>query len=328
VSELDHWHPVLEARALGRRPVAIKLCGREVVAFRAGDGTLGALEDRCVHRRMRLSEGRVEDCRLVCPYHGWSYACDGAAESPATPKLHAQVLAWDVSAWHGAIWLRARGARADFPRFDADGYRFTGTMARLVKAPIELVLDNFIEVEHTPEVHSLLGYDPGRVAEVEIKVETADGEVRVLNAGPQKRLSWFIRSSFGIGARDSFHDDWTTRFSPVYTVYDQWWSKPDGGARPDRLKFYVFFNPIDAGTTQIFVFSFVQFRSWRRLAYLFLERLLNFLVAREMQLDCQMVEKIADKTVSLEGMKLSRFDKPLAEARRRLERIYRGHPAG
>src|SRR4051794_38901396 len=81
--ELNHWHPVLPSSELGRKPVPIRLCGTEIVLFRTADGQPGALEDRCAHRRMRLSRGRVEDRCLVCPYHGWGYEKDGRGRSPS-----------------------------------------------------------------------------------------------------------------------------------------------------------------------------------------------------------------------------------------------------
>lgn len=42
---LEHWHPVLAARELGRKPVAVRLCGRNLVLFRTKSGSVGALED-------------------------------------------------------------------------------------------------------------------------------------------------------------------------------------------------------------------------------------------------------------------------------------------
>ena len=44
----------------------------------------------------------------------------------------------------------------------------------------------------------------------------------------------------------------------------------------------------------------------------------------EIGLDKRILENLADKKVSMEGMKLSRFDKVLGLNRERIERIYRG----
>jgi vanillate O-demethylase monooxygenase subunit len=40
-------------------PKARQIAGRPVLVWRARDGKVGAFDDRCVHKRMPLSEGRV-----------------------------------------------------------------------------------------------------------------------------------------------------------------------------------------------------------------------------------------------------------------------------
>ena len=44
-----------------------------VVVTRDQDGTLHAFENRCAHRHIKLSHGTVENCNLVCIYHGWTF---------------------------------------------------------------------------------------------------------------------------------------------------------------------------------------------------------------------------------------------------------------
>src|SRR5947208_2580714 len=118
---LDHWHPVLSSQKLRDAPVGVRLHGKKLVLFRAEDGKVGAFDDCCPHRRMRLSCGRVVDHRLQCAYHGWTFDRLGNGESPGTPKLHAYTPPYDTTEGHGAIWLKPEGARAVFPAFEVDG---------------------------------------------------------------------------------------------------------------------------------------------------------------------------------------------------------------
>src|SRR5262245_47912883 len=75
---LDFWHPVLRTRDLPRgRAVAVRVGGRSLALFRPGPGRVAALDDKCSHRRMKLSLGTVRDGRLACPYHGWTFDCAG-----------------------------------------------------------------------------------------------------------------------------------------------------------------------------------------------------------------------------------------------------------
>ena len=46
------------------------ILGEPVVLFRKEDGTPVALEDRCVHRHLPLSMGRLVGDHLQCHYHG------------------------------------------------------------------------------------------------------------------------------------------------------------------------------------------------------------------------------------------------------------------
>lgn len=278
---------------------------------------------------MRLSRGSVVGNKLQCMYHGWTYDCAGAGESPGTPKLHATVGCFETREEHGWVWVKAAGSSAEFPRFDVAGYRPVSTLDHVIEAPLEIVLDNFTEVEHTPTTHALLGYELSRMTEVETRVDATETAVRVYNGGPQKRISPFVAFLFGIQTGDKFVDDWTTRFSPVYACYDQYWSDAQTlEEKGVRWRIYVFFNPLGPERTQLVTFPFVRpapaggWRNW----FLF-DSTLVWLIDREIRLDKAMVESLADKRPGIEGMKLSRFDKVLGLQRERIERIYRGAKA-
>src|SRR5437879_5357256 len=116
---LDHWHPVLLSKRLRKKPVAVRLCGKDLVLFRTASGQIGALNDCCVHRRMSLRRGMVEGDRLRCKYHGWTYDAAGNGESPATPKMHAQTEAFDVREQFGVVWGQPQTADAAFQRIAA-----------------------------------------------------------------------------------------------------------------------------------------------------------------------------------------------------------------
>lgn len=326
MSEADHWQPVIASAKVGKQPVGVKLAGREICLFRTAEGTLGALDDCCPHRRMRLSAGTVEGQRLRCTYHGWTYDTAGNGESPGTPKLHACAPGYDVQEAYGAVWVRSRGSVAAFPQFDIGKYNYAGTLWHTAPVPLEVVLDNFTEVEHTPTTHALLGYEMERMAEVVTEVEATPETVRVYNAGPQKKLSPVIELMFGVRTGDTFVDDWTTHFDPVYAVYDQYWRD----AKTDReigvrWRNIVFFSPIDERSTTLATFAFFVTPAdfgWRN--WILYKPAMLKLVDREVRLDMAMLDRLADKRPDIQGLKLSRFDKVLALHRERIERIYRG----
>ncbi len=328
MAELDHWHPVGFADALGAKPVRVEVCGRHLVLFRAADrrGAVGALADACPHRGMRLSEGRVEGGRLVCPYHGWSFAPDGEGRSPSTPAARPCADAFDAVERFGLIWIKRQHAQASFPAIDVSGYHLIGKSRHRAEAPLEITLDNFIEVEHTPEVHALLGYPIERMAEVSCEVTQTDTSVRVYNVGPQKSLPRPLYPLLQIEPGDLFVDDWTTYFSPVYCVYDQYWLDPaTQERRPNALRIVVFFVPVTAERTDIFALSYALAPPWERFGLnAFAYLLTRAFVEMELRRDVTLLGKLADKRPELRGKTLSRFDKPLGLARKRIEAIYRG----
>lgn len=326
MSPLDHWHPVLCSKKLSNGPVGVRLHGKNLVLFRADDGKIGALDDCCPHRRMRLSLGKVVDGQLQCAYHGWRFDRLGAGESPGTPKLHAYTPPYDTTEGNGAIWVRSAGSSAVFPVFDVDGYYPIGTLWHAIKAPLELVLDNFTEIEHTPTTHAMFGYALERMHEVQVRFEPTPSTVRVINSGPPKRMSLLMQLLLGIRNSYQFNDDWTTHFSPVYSVYDHWWTDPKTQRQGMvRWRLYIFFTPRDPSETMVTTFAYVQSRypgryGSARLFRWFFTRMLD----HEIRLDRNILEHLANQDASIEGLKLSRFDRVLGLNRERIERIYRG----
>ena len=103
MGRLDYWHPVLDSRELpANRAVGVIVAGRALALFRAR-GRPGAVDDRCAHRRMKLSLGTVREDRLVCPYHGWSYDREGRGESPSAPSVQACVPSYDCAEANGVV---------------------------------------------------------------------------------------------------------------------------------------------------------------------------------------------------------------------------------
>lgn len=326
MAELDHWHPAILAKKVKRRPVRVTICGEDIAIYRQKNGTIAALKDACPHRRMRLSLGHVEGEKLVCPYHGWKFTSDGQGESPGTPKMHACTVAYDCCEAHGYIWVKRTGSTAIFPSFDIEGWTWVGSADFTAEAPLELTLDNFCEIEHTPEVHLVFGYDQHRMAEVEVRSESTDDSTSIFTTGPAMPINRFLSFAIGINRDYHFIDEWTTRFSPVHSVYDHSWRDPKTGT-PSKVRWrvYVFFTPVDPQRTNVTAITYAK-SSWpgpsggiRPFRWLMRRHL-----RREVGRDLAILRGLASFEPDVEGMKLSRFDKALVLNRERINRIYRG----
>ncbi|OWK35137.1 Rieske 2Fe-2S domain-containing protein [Fimbriiglobus ruber] len=330
---LDHWHPVHPSRELKKKPVEVKLAGKTICLYRTEAGVAAALDNVCPHRRLKLTYGTVVGDRLQCKYHGWTFDPNGNGESPSSPKMHTCTESYEIREAHNYVWLKSRASNPEFPEINKDNYYALGTFSHVIPAPLELTVDNFNEIEHSGTVHDTFGYDLEHLHEVRVRFEATDTSVRVINVGPTKKINPIFAFLLGIRKGDLFHDDWTTRFSPVYSVFDHWWTSPDETREAMvRWRIYIFFSPIDKDNTTATSFAFGKSRypgpsgGLRQF-----KRLFRWEIDREIRQDISMLEHMADKSISIDGMKLSRFDRVLGMTRERIAKIYRGEqpqPAG
>jgi phenylpropionate dioxygenase-like ring-hydroxylating dioxygenase large terminal subunit len=116
----DVWTPLLLRRRLGRRPVRLIVAGEPLALFRDRSGKVGALIDRCPHRGVALSLGRVTpDGTLECPFHGWRFDVAGANRAvPLNPDARCENLgaaALPTREIGDLIWVYTRPNASDVP---------------------------------------------------------------------------------------------------------------------------------------------------------------------------------------------------------------------
>lgn len=320
MNSLDHWQPIMPSRRLKGKPVGIGLAEQEIVVFRNAAGEPGALANRCPHRGMRLSHGRVENDRLTCPYHGWSYDAGGKGTSPGNPKIHICATSYETAEKYGMIWIKSRQTQSELPVLDADGFYHIHTLCQTVKAPVEVLLDNFTEVEHTSTAHLLFGYAKEKMNEVKLETEvTADG-VRSLCSGPQKKLYWFFEPFIKVHTGDRFIVDFTTYFAPLHARYEMSWEDPVSGVqRPLRLKEAAYFCKLNEDESLLVAFYFTTLKPTGRMGF---NRMISPFVRRvidyEFELDRRLIENVLHAGAQLQGCHLGRFDKALVAQRRHL----------
>jgi nitrite reductase (NADH) small subunit len=82
-----HEKPWIEVGAVDEIPLrgsrVLRGALGDIALFRAADGRVFALEDRCPHKGGPLSQGIVHDHAVTCPLHNWVIALDtGMARGP------------------------------------------------------------------------------------------------------------------------------------------------------------------------------------------------------------------------------------------------------
>jgi len=106
----NYWYPVAQSEELAAdKPIGTHCLNEDLVLFRDKQGTPGVLYDRCPHRYVKLSSGRVLDGQLQCAYHGLRYDRGGACT----------LIPWETDADAGQLFkARARS----YPCVELGGY--------------------------------------------------------------------------------------------------------------------------------------------------------------------------------------------------------------
>lgn len=173
-----YWHAVARSRDLGRTPLRVLFQGRPIVLFRAGQ-EVAALEDRCPHRLVELSKGRVLDNAIECPYHGWRF--DPAGVCVAIPGSLAELPKYRVPSFavaekEGGLFV-ARDPIEGVPY--AHVMQGQDCVLRIVKSATKSTLvdaaENILDATHTHFTHKglLRGLSPKRDR---VTVEVTAGE--------------------------------------------------------------------------------------------------------------------------------------------------------
>jgi len=107
---LNHWYVVAQIKELKNQPLGITLWNQAIVVYRDNTGKIHALEDRCPHRQVKLSHGKVINNQIECAYHGWQF--NAAGECAKVPYLAAnqklpncKLRSYPVIEKDGFIWL-------------------------------------------------------------------------------------------------------------------------------------------------------------------------------------------------------------------------------
>ncbi|MDF9392168.1 MULTISPECIES: aromatic ring-hydroxylating dioxygenase subunit alpha [Methylococcus] len=109
----NYWYVVeIDGRLKPRQVKRVRFWGQDIALFRDAAGELHAVEDRCPHRQLPLSQGFVEGGNLVCTYHGWKFdGCGRCTEihhelgKGRTRLPRIRIRTYPVKAQWGLIWL-------------------------------------------------------------------------------------------------------------------------------------------------------------------------------------------------------------------------------
>lgn len=165
------WTPVELSTRVGRsRPHKVVVANEAVVLFRDREGRLSALLDRCPHRGVALSLGKITaEGRLECPFHGWQFEAGGACAHIPYCDIKAEKLgrmaatALPVREVSGLIWLFTGGLSEDsdaapgepaVPEMLREGSGSSlWTYSETWSTHWTRVMENMLDFPHLPFIH-------------------------------------------------------------------------------------------------------------------------------------------------------------------------------
>jgi phenylpropionate dioxygenase-like ring-hydroxylating dioxygenase large terminal subunit len=166
----NDWHALAKAEDL--KPgtvVAARLLDVELVLWRGEDTQVLAWDDRCPHRSVRLSSGRVSDNTLICPYHGLVFDREGhCVQVPAHPEYvppkQACVQTYQVQERYGLIFISLGKPGQEIAPFweweDANYLKFLSG-PHYCRSSGYRAIENFVDLAHLPFLHPGILGAPG-----------------------------------------------------------------------------------------------------------------------------------------------------------------------
>lgn len=185
----NFWYVAAWNHELGQKPMARIILNEPIVLFRDANGAPVALEDRCPHRRVPLSMGKlVEGGLLQCHYHGLRF--NGAGKCVRIPGQEmippsAKVRSYPVVERYRWTWIwMGDPARADpttipdFHYLDSPDWGAKGTVFH-VNANWQLIVDNLLDLTHLAFVHESTIGNAAVAENAAVKVERSPNNVLV-----------------------------------------------------------------------------------------------------------------------------------------------------
>jgi len=160
----NQWYVVMDSSQVRDKPAGVTRMGEKLVFWRDGRGKVSCFHDKCVHRGVQLSKGKVIHGHLQCPFHGFEYEGSGRViRIPANGRnapVHERfrIHSYPTYEAHDLIWIWwGENPPTDLkpPRFFDDigeDFSYAKTYDHW-HAHYSRVIENQLDVAHLPFVH-------------------------------------------------------------------------------------------------------------------------------------------------------------------------------
>lgn len=268
----DFWYILAESKDLkAGATITREILGESLAAFRGQDGRPVVMQNRCLHRNAPLSIGRVQNGRLTCSYHGWTY--DQAGRVVEIPSMGSCAVigercakTFHVREHQGYIYVALAEAVPAVEPFNMPHYQIPGwrhrRLTNLFHNNVTNCAENFVDIPHTAFVHPGI-FRSRKNERLEATVSRKDGMVRVEYRNEKINLGTFARFLNNQGSEIQHTD---TFYMPNITCVEYIFSR-------NRHLFITSQSvPVSDDKTLVFTDLTFNYGIWSRIAGYFVER--------------------------------------------------------
>jgi choline monooxygenase len=152
--------------------VTFEVAGQPVVSVLQPDRRIRTFSNVCLHRSSLLLQGRGNTSRIVCPYHAWSYDCQGQLLAAPfmegvhefTPRAH-RLAELRTEVWEGWVYVtldpdiapvatQLRGLQERLAMFDMGRQQQIFRKDEVWRTNWKSLAENFMESYHLFRLHS------------------------------------------------------------------------------------------------------------------------------------------------------------------------------
>jgi phenylpropionate dioxygenase-like ring-hydroxylating dioxygenase large terminal subunit len=187
------WQAIAIADAIkANRPYKIWLDNQPWVLFRDDQQQVRLVSDICPHRLASLSQGKIIQGEIQCPYHGWQFNHQGICtrvpglEQKACDK---PLLSTKTLIEHqGLIWACDSPSNFSAPLFAArDIPQDAFFLQTNLQSDLLTLIENFLDAFHTHFVHAgLIRHDNSRQT-IQAQVKPLDDGIEVVYSGEKNQ---------------------------------------------------------------------------------------------------------------------------------------------
>ncbi|MGB3536177.1 MAG: aromatic ring-hydroxylating dioxygenase subunit alpha [Microcoleaceae cyanobacterium] len=261
----NHWYVIARSDEVKNRPLGVKLWNQNIVLFRDSQGIIQALEDRCPHRHVKLSHGKVIDNTLECVYHGWQFQPNGLcvkvpylASNQKLPSC--QLRCYPVKEIDGFIWLFPGDSDLApqiqplaIPEWEHLNYIATVSTIHC-QAHYSFLIENLMDMYHGHLHQSWQAWTDAKLEAIQVNESKIDAIYQAKSYYKIDKI-WSISQLFFPQLRKLHPEKLTVSY-----IYPHWYS-----TLGEDFKIYCLFCPISLTETKAYLIHFTSLNAFWRL---------------------------------------------------------------